>query len=691
MAREARRSQLPVPAGRFPRGDGPNRPAVVDPYVDWALGPGRPHYFRQEPDNRLMPLLLRLSLRPLPGRGPEELDLTLQEIGDRGAGIFFKLVLFATPPDATGQITIWIAVVLDSRRIGRIFSWAAAFDVLRLDSVSLGRLVGFPAMEALAAMPKPPPKAAQKRRPWRRQARRAAALPTVVMGIIDDGIAFAHERFRDSSGRSRVENCWLQGSGMYLTKGDIDALLADHADEEDLYRFAGLYDFKNSEHKSAAWRTAHGTHVMDLACGCNPADYQDDRPIVCVQLPVTATEDENPGTLYVWISLALDYIVNCAMAIAADRNVAPVVVVNLSYGLLAGPHDGTDEIEQYIDDKIRHCRDVLGVTLRVVLPAGNSYLSRIHARPSLAGEALTWRVQPDDRTPSFLEIWLPAPIPAPGNSRFTLTVTSPTGASMTTVEHGPLAQIAGTGPYAWAYWAEWLPSNKARFVVIVQSTAHPDPSTPVSQLAPAGRWTIQLTCHGGLAAGDIVDAWIARDDQIHGHPLRGRQSYFDDPGYERFDHPGQLLEFDNNSQVRREATLNSMATGGLAIVLGGYLRKERLPASYSAAGRWLAQPPPPAPIPRWPDAMTVSDDSRVHAGVLAAGSRSGSVVAMSGTSVAAPQVARAVADNLAAGGAGDRGSVQGWGATGIALPQPERSGAGGIEPPPRKPARYDGP
>ena len=49
-----------------------------------------------------------------------------------------------------------------------------------------------------------------------------------------------------------------------------------------------------------------------------------------------------------------------------------------------------------------------------------------------------------------------------------------------------------------------------------------------------------------------------------------------------------------------------------------------------------------------PGALTIvsTDDSLVHAGVLAAGSRSGSVVAMSGTSVAAPQYARALADYL---------------------------------------------
>src|SRR3982751_1460210 len=73
--------------------------------------------------------------------------------------------------------------------------------------------------------------------------------------------------------------------------------------------------------------------------------------------------------------------------------------------------------------------------------------------------------------------------------------------------------------------------------------------------------------------------------------------------------------------------------------------------------RARAQVPPGGP-PRSPDALIVSEDSRVHWGVLAAGSRSGSVVAMGGTSVAAPRAARWIADDLGAGGRGDRAAVQ---------------------------------
>jgi hypothetical protein len=535
--------------------------------------------------------------------------------------------------------------------------------------VSLARPLdarGYAGLEAVAKLAAKPSR--------RRRAFSSLAPPTVVMGVIDDGIAFAHQRFRNQTGGTRVEYCWLQDSGIVLSKADIDGFVtASKGDEDLLYRAAGLTDYRVEGHKSAAWIAAHGTHVMDLACGEDPARNRQDRPIVCVQLPESVTADENPGDLSLWISLGIDFIVAQAQAIAAARGGGPLpVVINLSYGLLADAHDGTSALEAYIEDKIAECQ-ALGFALRVVLPSGNSYLSRIHARLGFtrAGQSATlpWRTLPDDRTPSFLEVWLPSPTPT--QSRLTLEVTSPTGASMTLSELGaPVSLGTPSGDYAWAYWNAWPPSNRAWFTVMLQSSAEPDPQTPVAQLAPAGTWQVKLTYTGGLAASDRVHLWVRRDDQVYGFPLRGRQSFLDDPDYRRFDHAGRDLEVDlGPSPVHREGTINSMATGVSTVVVGAMLGKEQLPAKYSAAGAL-------APPPRTPDAMIVGEDSRVHSGVLAAASRSGARVAIGGTSVAAPQVARKVADLLASLQLGDRAGVQGL-AT-IALPQPERSGAGGI-------------
>jgi hypothetical protein len=91
------------------------------------------------------------------------------------------------------------------------------------------------------------------------------------MGVIDDGIAFLHERFQKSGRKTRIECCWLQDPGIFLGKGGIDALLASGTDEDQLYRVSGAVDFVTAGHKSITWRMAHGTHVIDLACGYDPA------------------------------------------------------------------------------------------------------------------------------------------------------------------------------------------------------------------------------------------------------------------------------------------------------------------------------------------------------------------------------------------------------------------------------------
>jgi hypothetical protein len=92
--------------------------------------------------------------------------------------------------------------------------------------------------------------------------------------------------------------------------------------------------------------------------------------------------------------------------------------------------------------------------------------------------------------------------------------------------------------------------------------------------------------------------------------------------------------------------MNAVATGKNTFVVGGYVRESAMPAPYSAGGPVVK----PGAAPRWPrrgpDAIAVSDQSRVLPGVLAAGTRSGSVVALNGTSVAAPQAARMKAREL---------------------------------------------
>ena len=105
------------------------------------------------------------------------------------------------------------------------------------------------------------------------------------------------------------------------------------------------------------------------------------------------------------------------------------------------------------------------------------------------------------------------------------------------------------------------------------------------------------------------------------------------------------------------------------IAVGGYRNSDGKPAPYSAAGS-AGQPPVSSystgqrpkrvqlkhrtknsggKLVDWPDLAAVSEESPALDGVLAAGTYSGSTAILGGTSVAAPQVTRALADEIAHG------------------------------------------
>jgi hypothetical protein len=654
-----------------------------NPYVDWAWNEGFPYYFLpglQAAHEERMPLLLQLR-----GISAEEFvngvfieDEERQRQWQASFLIPFPGAEGLAPPgDAS-----WV-VAMATKEISDTI--ANAREVSRhVESVILGRPLDTQSMPPL----KPKPKL--KLKPQSSIRAPAGNPPAVVMGIIDDGIAFANERFRILGGPhagTRVHHWWLMDGptnnilgGHMLDKAAIDAFLVACTDangvlnEEKFYREVELLDFRRPNHKSAALRAAHGTHVMDTACGFDPADQRTDRPIVCVQLPTEVTAKVDNGSLLPFFVLALGYIISSARDIAQKWNVPLPLVVNFSYGRLEGPHDGSHVVEQVIEAATFLCENILGFPLRVVLPAGNSYLSRIHAQLSFAaaGDAktLNWRVLPDDRTDSFVEIWLPPPAAGAPASRVTVTIKDPTQHGFTIDETMFSVPIGAYGRMDYM-----MTPTRRVFVLILKPTT----DLTGALVAPVGTYEIEVRHTGGLAASDIVQAWVARDDTLPGFPQAGRQSFFDNRDYERFDYAGRDLEIDNASLVKRESTINAIATSASPIVMGGYLGRERVLAKYSAAGSTTVQPP------RRPDAATVSDDSRVHGGVLAAGTRSGSVVAMNGTSVAGPQIARRIADDLAGGGLGNHAAVRALAVTaGTAVPllQPERSGAGGILPDP---------
>jgi hypothetical protein len=213
---------------------------------------------------------------------------------------------------------------------------------------------------------------------------------------------------------------------------------------------------------------------------------------------------------------------------------------------------------------------------------------------------------------------------------------------------------------------------------------------PLDPIAPPGLWTLTLR-NRALSSTETLEAWVQRDDAPVGYPRRGRQAYFDAPSYRRYDEAGRPIEEDDPAcPVKRAGSINAIATGRDTIVIGSLMREEQRAPPYSAGGAITKPVSATSPHRCGPDALTVSDDSVVRAGVLAAGTHSGSVVSMNGTSVAAPLMTRWIASELAAGRRGNRRAV--WKLVNdheILLltpkPSPERGGAGRAPLPPVHP------
>ena len=244
---------------------------------------------------------------------------------------------------------------------------------------------------------------------------------TVVMGIIDDGLACANERFLDGDHEARTYAFWhidppdtlpiarpTVEPGFELLKrgpGGIDDLLANAEvggvlDEDLFYRHAGLFDPDGPIwHQAIARRAAHGTHVMDLLAGYPPGDDRKDRPIVAVQLDLPTVQDTSGGMVHDRVKAGIDYIIERADAMSEPDRPLPIVI-NCSFGYFADSHDGQSALERYIDQVV----DDANGRIRVVLPAGNGHQARCHAEvasdPGVVTD-LPWRVQPDDKTLSL--------------------------------------------------------------------------------------------------------------------------------------------------------------------------------------------------------------------------------------------------------------------------------------------------
>jgi hypothetical protein len=546
------------------------------------------------------------------------------------------------------------------------------------------------------------PAAATRIRPPRRRPpvlpglTQAPGQDAVIVGVIDAGIALAHDRFRRAGGvGTRILSAWSQGAawtgqrhlpfGREWLQAEIDALMAAHThggtvDEAAFNRAAGLVDFADPQgERWVETEAPHGTHVADLACGADPyaADPARDRTaIIAVDLAPRLSIGPSGSFLEFYVIWAIRHVVTTADAIwqaAHGAGRGYPVAINLSYGLQAGPKDGTMPVQKYIAHL--NASRPGKAPVRLILPAGNDNLEQGTARlpvPATGGPTrLTWRIRPEDRTANYVEAWAadaPGPLPAGAAHPHAITVTTPQGVAGpgTAGQAGQVCDLSdGAGrPVARLYCRgtdNAMPGGAATrhrlaYILCTAPTWRAD-----GPAAPPGAWTIALHPTGAETSALVC---VQSDQDLTPGAGTGLISYFDDPDYATHDAAGAVIDTyrrdgdssavlsDHDGPVLRRGTLNAIAGSAGSLTIAGYRASDGWPADYSSSGSGpapagrSARGGATAPGNPTPDAACVSDDGIWRLGRLAAGGRSGSAVVMQGTSFATAEATRLVAAAL---------------------------------------------
>lgn len=487
--------------------------------------------------------------------------------------------------------------------------------------------------------------------------RGSAGTGKPVFGIVDDTIGYLNRNFRDGT-RTRIRGLWQQARqpmrgtdpaevvlGRVLSGEDIDAMIAAGGDEAHRYAADSAALSPVPQPQIMRRRLSHGTLVLDIAAGpVDPLGEADDVgsvPIWAVQLPTFAVTDTSGRRLEPQVALGLRWLVTSVIA-SFDGGPAEPLVVNLSLGSLAGPGNETAFLSDTIAHEIARYEHFTGAPMRVVAAYGNARRSDLVARQPVSGRTeldLQWQVPPDDRTSTYLELRARDLDPA----ALSIEVTPP-GAEV------PLSVAwpePGSGWKDAAGTAMVLGEDDGSVLIALAPTV----AEETFPRATPGPWRVRVIARAGAENGPspLIKAQVQRDETPQGHWLRGRQSWLDhaagrdwspvsrdwgDPATDnpvRYDGTGVAFSHMQDDRVYFVGAMRPK-TGEQSEVSRRYV-----PALYSAEGAGVARV---APESDGPDVSAMSEEGRFLAGWRGAGMLSGTTVRASGTSMAAPMVAR---------------------------------------------------
>ena len=480
-----------------------------------------------------------------------------------------------------------------------------------------------------------------------------------VLAIIDDGCPFAHEAFRSAAAGmgSRVFAIWdqnsrnpavLPGSGGASTFGETAsvpfgieyrrATLGSQVGIDDWIKTFKMPDgavneeacYREASFETLKRRISHGAHVMDLMAGnmqpksrfsadpgrppsFAPATDTGGMDILFVQLPFAAIDDASGAWLYMQVSLAMDFFLTCIDLDPKGRE----LIVNLSYGITNGAHDGKSILERLLRRLTARYDGHSRGKLTVVVPAGNSRLVDGHvlfkSQPGDMSRTWVWRIPPDNPVEVYVEAW----VDKAHKNDVTIQLLPPVPAL-----GPPVAPIPTVPTPTSAGWLFVLPPTS-------------DPAT----CGMHGDWRLKLTLNKPNVE---VHVYVARTDFNMGARIRGKATRFIDTAWEAKQGASAAHTLANGvrkidgSLICREGTLSGIATlvADRFFVAAGSRLRDAVTSRYSSLG-------PNRPQDRQgPSFALPTDEAIALRGIRGAGNRSGAVFRLIGTSTAAPMLAR---------------------------------------------------
>lgn len=480
-----------------------------------------------------------------------------------------------------------------------------------------------------------------------------AAMPSdpasaVVIAVLDEALPVARPALN-----THLASVWAMGAsprgavpfGAEVTGTDLAALPAAAAHlrgASGIYGALGINDIRTPTGRRMHGVRSHGASVMQLAA----ADLGDQHPVIGVGFPAEVVEDTSGALLPFFVLCGVLFAAARTRALSAQigkscgsADLALPAVLNISYGVLSGPKDGSDPMSRALDALCAPDRPAItGLgPVHVVWPMGNGRQAQSHAVVGPKTGPLSLHLLPDDRTPSYVSLRTEAPADGSFELRAGLRLPGDTGWTYTPAHPAPGTRVDLTlrdGSIVRAYCLRETPAGAPARDMILLAFGPTTTRNPSETPLPAGCWTIWAE-----TAGE-VELFVQRDDSIDGLRSGGRQARFGHASYRRFDDAGREIERDPDrvaSPIRRARSVNAYATGRNAWRVGGSFDRDGSVVPYSGLGTIGV------PRPSEGDVLAPSDRSRTLGGVPVKSFFGGAGLRESGTSVAAPQIARALA------------------------------------------------